>query len=141
MEPNSYCGDECSRDGSCDCEYLALQDVLYNLDIKLPGRILVIGDIGTWRGRFSGYKILPGNVKNIFSSDCDYVEWYAENRCIKSTMHHHDGTNYLEYRVIREDRNIQNLLNKIYNQQEVSRQMINYYTRSLYPYIAEVYGW
>lgn len=141
MTSNSYCSEDCPKDGSCDCEYIALQDELYNLNIKLPGRVIAIADIGRWNGRRLGYKILTDNVKSILSSECDYVEWFSDGRNIKATMHHHDGTNYVEYRIIREGKNIENLTSKLYNGESVTRQMINYYTESLHPYVAKVYGW
>ena len=118
-----------------------LWDERANLNKKIDGRILVIGNIGRWNGRFNGYKILDNNIASILETDCDYCKWYSDGYNIKFTGHHHDGTNYVEYRVIREDRNIENLLNDIYDGKEISRKKLNYYTKSLHSYIAEVYGW
>lgn len=121
-------------------EYLF--DERMNLNKLVDGRILVIGDIGRWNGRSSGYKIIDSrNIKDILYTDCEYVEWYGDGYNIKATAIHHDGINYYEYRVIREDREINNLLDAIYNGEEISRTKLNYYTRSLYPYVAKVYGW
>ena len=33
------------------------------------------------------------------------------------------------------------MLNKIYSQQYVSQSELNYYTRSIHPDVAKVYGW
>ena len=118
-----------------------IDDERMNLDVTTDGRILVVEDLGLWYGRRQGYRILDGNVKNILSADVDYVEWYSDGYNIKATAAHHDGTNYYEYRVIREDRNIQNLLDAIYNGEEITRKKLNYYTRSLEPYVRRVYGW
>ena len=118
-----------------------IDDERMNLDVPTDGRILVVADLGLWYGRRQGYRILDGNVKNILSADVDYVEWYSDGYNIKATAAHHDGTNYYEYRVIREDRNIQNLLDAIYNGEEITRKKLNYYTRSLEPYVRRVYGW
>lgn len=118
-----------------------IDDERMNLDMTTDGRILVVADLGLWYGRRQGYRILDGNVKNILSADVDYVEWYSDGYNIKATAAHHDGTNYYEYRVIREDRNIQNLLDAIYNGEEITRKKLNYYTRSLEPYVRRVYGW
>lgn len=123
-----------------DADYY-LEDERMNLDIPTDGRILVIADLGLWNGRRQGYKIINGNVSNILYDDADYVEWYSDGYNIKATAHHHDGTNYYEYREIREDKNIDNLLNTIYNGEEITRRQLNYYTKSLHPYVAEVYGW
>lgn len=118
-----------------------IDDERMNLDVTTDGRILVVADLGLWYGRRQGYRILDGNVKNILSADVDYAEWYSDGYNIKATAAHHDGTNYYEYRVIREDRNIQNLLDAIYNGEEITRKKLNYYTRSLEPYVRRVYGW
>lgn len=108
----------------------------------LDGRILIIADLGLWNGRKQGYKIIDGNISNIlYDNDADFIEWYADQYNIRATVHHHDGTNHYLYREIREDRNIQILLDDIYNGREISRSKLNYYTRSIRPYVAEIYGW
>ena len=118
-----------------------LDDEYANLNKPTDGRILVIADLGLWHGRRQGYKILNRNVNNIFSTGEDYTEWYSDGYNIKAIASHHDGTNFYEYRVIREDRNIDKLLDAIYNGEEITRKKLNYYTKSLHPYVAKVYGW
>jgi hypothetical protein len=119
-----------------------LYDERVNLDHKVDGRILVIGDLGFWNGRVSGYKIINScNIKDILSSDCDYVEWYGDGYNVRSVERHHDGSNYCLYRIIREDRNIDNLLDAIYRGEEITNNKLNYYTKSLYKEVAKVYGW
>lgn len=118
-----------------------LDDEYVNLNKPTDGRILVIADLGLWHGRRQGYKILNRNVNNIFSTGEDYTEWYSDGYNIKATATHHDGTNFYEYRVIREDRNIDKLLDALYNGEEITRKKLNYYTKSLHPYVAKVYGW
>lgn len=117
-------------------------DEYANLNKKLDGRILVIADLGLWNGRKQGYKILGNNVHDIlYSGGGDYMEFYGDGYNIKGTVHHHDGTNHYLYRVIREDRNIDNLLDAIYNGEEITSSKLNYYTKSLYKNVAEIYGW
>lgn len=117
-------------------------DEYVNLDKLVSGRILIIADLGLWDGRRSGYKIINSrNIQDILSSNCDCVEWYSDGYNIRFAGHHHDGTNHYLYRIIREDRNIENLLDDIYNGKEISRSKLNYYTKSLHPAVAEVYGW
>ena len=118
-----------------------LWDERANLNKKIDGRILVLGDIGRWDGRVNGYKILDNNISSILETDCDYCEWYSDGYNVKFKGIHHDGVNYAEYRVIREDRNIENLLDDIYDGKEISRKKLNYYTKSLHSYVAEIYGW
>lgn len=119
-----------------------LDDERMNLNKQLDGRVLIIADLGLWNGRKQGYKIGTYNLNSIFDiGSFDYAEFYTENRNVKAREHHHDGTNYYTIRVIREDKNVQNLLDAIYRGDEISRSMLNYYTKSLYNNVAEVYGW
>lgn len=119
-----------------------LDDERINLDKIVDGRILVIADLGRWNGRSSGYKIIDScNIKDILHSDCDDMEWYGDGYNIRSVGHHHDGTNYCLYRVIRENRNIDNLLDAIYSGEEITSSKLNYYTKSLYKDVAKIYGW
>ena len=119
-----------------------LDDERCNLNKEVDGRILVIADLGLWNGRKSGYKIIEsGNIRDILSDRADYIEWYGDGYNIRATAHHHDGTNNYLYRVIREDRNIDNLLDAIYNGEGITSSKLNYYTKSLYKDVANVYGW
>lgn len=123
-------------------EYLS--DERMNLDKVVDGRILIIENLGLWHGRVSGYKILGNNIKEIFdinSRGFDYADFYGDGYNIRATEGHHDGTNHYLYRVIRENRNIDNLLDAIYNGEEISKSKLNYYTKSLYKDVAEIYGW
>lgn len=118
-----------------------LDDERMNLDIPTEGRILVIADLGLWDGRKQGYQILGKNVNQIFKQHYDYTEWYSDGYNIRAVDVHHDGTNYYEFREIREDRNAQKLFEAIWNGEKITRKMLNYYTRSLHSRVAKVYGW
>jgi hypothetical protein len=132
--------DICNWMYETNAEYL--MDEQLNLDKETDGRILVIADLGLWGGRKSGYKILGTNINKIFNiGGFDYAEFYGDGKDIRAKEIHHDGTNYYLYRVIREDRDIDNLLDAIYNDEEISSQKLNYYTKSLYKDVADVYGW
>ena len=114
-----------------------------NLNKELEGRILCIASMGLWNGRKSGYKILGRNLKEVLTCGigCDEKEVFYDGFNVQATGYHHDGRNYVEFREIREDKNIDTLLEKIYNNIPVSRKEINYYTRSLRPYVKKIYGW
>lgn len=120
----------------------SFEDEQSNLFKILDGRILCIADMGLWNGRRTGYKILGNNLNEVLTCGigCDEKEIYCDGRNVLATGYHHDGRNHVEFREIREDRNIDNLLNKLYNNEEVTRREINYYTRSLRPYIKSIYG-
>lgn len=118
------------------------EDEESNLYKVLDGRILAIANMGLWNGRRAGYKILGNNLNEVLTSTigCDDKEVYCDAYNVCALGYHHDGYNTVEFREIREDRDIDRLLNKIYNNEEVTRREINYYTKSLRPYIKEVYG-
>lgn len=112
-----------------------------NLNIPC-GTIIAIADIGRWNGRRSGYKLIEsGNVKDILYSEADCVKWYADRYNVRAEMHDHDGSTYVLYRELRDDVNIDNLLERLYSGKPVSSRMIRHYTKSIRPYVAHVYGW
>lgn len=118
------------------------EDELLNLSKKLPNNIIAIADMGLWNGRVQGYKILGNNLNEVVSSTigCDEKEVYCDAYNVRATGYHHDGRNHVLFRELREDRNIDNFLNKIYNNETISSSTLNYYTKSLRPYVQEVYG-
>jgi hypothetical protein len=119
-----------------------LDDERMNLDERVDGRILVICDLGLWYGRRQGYRIIEShNIKDILQYRYEYAEFYGDGKDIRGTEVHHDGTNHYLYRIIKEDRDIDKLLDAIDNGEEISRQKLNYYTQSLYKDVAAVYGW
>ena len=119
-----------------------LDDERCNLNIQLDNPILVIASMGLWNGRRSGYKIIQsGNIKDIFYADGEYAEWFSDGHNVKGRYSHHDGTNYMEYREIKDMDKIDALLADIYNGVPVKRSKINYYTKSIAPSVNKVYGW
>ena len=122
------------------------------LNIPINGPILCISDIGRWNGRFAGYKIInKRNIKNCLDicSNYDDMEIYCDRNNLCANLHHHDGTNYVIFKEIREDKinssdidgffyakmmNSKNDFHKLQN-------MIQRYTRSLRPYIEKEFGW
>ena len=107
-----------------------------NLDKTLEGRVIAFGKVGRWNGSFSGYKVLKNNLNEILNSfGCDDMYIYKDRYNVHGEFYHHDGTHYMTFRELREDRNIDKFLDKIYNGEELSTREINYYTKSLSPYI------
>ena len=122
-----------------------LDDERMNLNIQMPREIIIIGDLGLWNGRFSGYKVVEsGNVKDCLFSDCDYNEWYVDVRGdMRCTAIHHDGANHYLYRAVREtatDDQLDRLKNLIYHG-KATRRDIERVTERLGDKIGDVYGW
>ena len=121
-----------------------LYDERVNLNIQLSQPIIVIGDLGRWNGRVSGYKMIDsGNIKDCLYSDTDYTEWYVDKYGdLRADAVHHDGTNHYLYRVFKDgvtDTQIENLQDKIYNG-KATRADITRVTKRLGDDIAGVYG-
>lgn len=125
--------------GDIDLNYDA---EIMNLNKQLSGRIVAIADLGLWNGRVAGYQVLGNNLNEVvsFSMSCDEREVYCDAYNVKAVGYHHDGRNYVLYRELREDRDVDRFLDKIYSGEEISTSTLNYYTKSLRPYIKEIYG-
>ena len=121
-----------------------LSDERRNLDIQFSQPIIVIGDLGRWNGRVTGYKMIDsGNIKDCLYADTDYTEWYVDKYGdLRANAVHHDGTNHYLYRVFKDgvtDTQIENLQDKIYNG-KATRADITRVTKRLGDDIAGVYG-
>ena len=122
-----------------------LDDERMNLDIPVAEEIIVLGDLGLWNGRKSGYKEIHGHsIKDCLYTDTDYATWYLDGRgdlCCEAI--HHDGTNHYLYRVFKpnvSDTRKENFLEKVLRG-TVTRADITRNTQRLGDKIAEVYGW
>lgn len=123
---------------------LNYKDTLSCLDKELDDRILVLADLGLWKGRRMGYRELGSNLSEVLKLGYhDYATVYVEGSQLKARDVHHDGTNIYTFRqwkpeVSEESR--QSLLNKIYNgtasDKEIYRKTI-----SLGRKVSEIYGW
>lgn len=121
-----------------------INDLRDNLDMQLSQSIIIIGDIGRWNGRVSGYKIIhSGNLKDCFYTECDYSEWYVDKLGdLRCEAVHHDGTNHYLYRVFKEnvsEEQIENLKSKLYYG-KATRADITRVTKRLGDDIAKVYN-
>ena len=88
-----------------------LDDERMNLNVQVDGVIIAFGDLGLWRGRRQGYQILGSNIADI-----------------------------LLYRVAKSREDAERIADKIYNL-EIDEKGFRKLTRSLYPYVADIYGW
>lgn len=119
---------------------LCLYDERKNLDKEVDGVIVAFADLGLWDGRRQGTNIFGSNIANILRSTCDMAEWYGDRYNVRGRMAHHDGTNYMLYRIAKDQAEAERIAEKVYNR-EVDESKFRRMTRSLYPYVAEVYGW
>ena len=148
LEENGTAPDEISEDmlyqEMLETNDSYLDDERVNLNIQEAQPIIIIGDLGLWNGRFSGYKMIEsGNIKDCLYSDTDYTEWYVDKLGdLRADAIHHDGTNRYLYRAFKDNatpEQIENLQDKIYSG-KVTRADIMRVTKRLGDDIAKVYG-
>ena len=121
-----------------------LDDERVNLNIQLSQPILVIGDLGLWYGRRSGYKeIESGNIRDCLYADTDYSTWYVDKLGdLRCDAIHHDGTDHYLYRAYKDgvrESQIELLKDKLYRG-IATRADVTRITRRLGDDIARVYG-
>lgn len=119
-------------------------NALDNLDKDLQGRVIAIADLGLWNGRRKSYKIMNSNLNSVLDA-CggDYLKVYADRYDVKSIAVHHDGVNYITYRMLKPNLTevqIDNFLNKLASG-NFAKKDISRYTTSLKSQINQIYGW
>lgn len=132
---NAYIEQDYSDWYSCEFE---------TLDKELQGRVIAIANLGLWNGRRKSYKIMNSNLNSVLNA-CggDYLMVYLDRHDVKSVAVHHDGVNYITYRMLKPNLTevqIDNFLSKLasgdFTQKDISR-----YTTSLKSQINQIYGW
>ena len=116
-----------------------IDDERDNLNVQVDGCIVAFCDLGLWDGRHNGGAVIGSNVKDILSSDCDYIKWYCDRYNVNCTAIHHDGTNNYIYRVAKDKNTAMKLINKIVYDGMTKEQFFKK-TKSLRPYVVKVYG-
>ena len=97
-------------------------------------------DLGLWQGRRNAFQFFGNNIANILHTRCEDAEWYGDAYNIRGILHHHDGTNYVLYRIAKDEETAERIAAKIYNG-EIDERGFRKLIRSLYPDVAAVYGW
>lgn len=120
-----------------------LEDERMNLNVELGREIIAIGDLGLWNGRVTGYKEIGTNIADCLYSEYEYQTWYIDHLGdFRLDETHHDGTNFVLYRVFKEgitEEQKENFKWKVYKN-KATRKDITRYTERLGDAIAKVYG-
>ena len=116
-----------------------------NLDEDIDGYIIALGHRSSHYGAIcgngrEGTKLVGWNISKILETTGDSADWWAEDYNIHGRTGDHDGSWSIVYRVCKssdEAERLQELayLGKLTNEDIMAR------TKSLYPYIAKIYGW
>lgn len=116
------------------------EELMSAMDYDVEEEIIAIGDLRLWNGGVTGYKKVGYNLKDCLYTDCDYNKFYIDARGnFRSVGVHHDGTNYVLYRMFKEDLSTEqkeNFLEKIYGGKCTAKD-ITRYTRRLGDVIEE----
>lgn len=135
---------------SCSSFYYRCQDInnsyyydaVNELHKTLNNNIIALADLGLWSGRKNGIKILGTNLKCIFEVGEDRNKYYADAWNIRADCVHHDGTNHILFRKLKEGISAWQIEELAYkNNYTLTPQQISKYTESLRPYVAAIYGW
>lgn len=115
-----------------------------DLDKETECKIIAIANLGLWNGRRKSYKIMNSNLNSVLDA-CggDYLKVYADRHDVKSVAVHHDGVNYITYRMLKPNLTevqLDNFLNKLASG-DFSQKDIGRYTTSLKSQINQIYGW
>lgn len=108
------------------------EDLLATCDVEISKDIIVLADLGLWYGRREGIRVLGSNVKACFlaEKDCEYVSWELDRHNLISVQHHHDGTHYLTYRRMKDNKHTDLLVEKM-RRGELTKRDISKYTVTL----------
>lgn len=122
-----------------ECDFMAqlwFEDAITELkfaDKQITTKIIALANLGRWNGRCQGYKEYT-NLQDIAYTSCDYERIYIDkykNLCKEET--HHDGSNYIVYRMWKEgltETQKENFLEKQYNG-TLSTKDISRYTKRI----------
>lgn len=116
------------------CNNLAIKDERFEFAIRdknINGPIIVIADVGRWNGRRTGVKRFNHFEEIIdFMTHYDSFEIYIDKYDLRGVGHHHDGTDFLMFRMVPEMFNWDTVEYNILSNVETER-VTKYYTRSL----------
>lgn len=140
MLDEGYPEKEISPEEYCYWRNDELDDERANLNVEVDGYIVAFAKLGLWNGKVQGTKIIGTNVSQILSTKDDYATWFCDPYNVKCETIHHDGRNYILYRVAETKEKAVMLAKKIYDG-NITEEGFRRATKSLRPYVAQVYGW
>lgn len=118
--------------------YMAEQS---NLDQEIDGYIIALGHRWSHYGAIcgngrSGVAMCGNNLNDIFILKSDIMEYWGQDYNIQGRTADHDGSWSFDYRVCKSKEEAEKFIDKDYSNDEIMAR-----TKSLYPYIAKIYGW
>lgn len=121
-----------------------LGDEKANLDKETGGYIIAFANLGLWNGRHIGYKQIGTNIADIFNccTDGDYeVVFFADRYNVRLNAAHHDGRHDIVFRYVESKDKADEICEKIYNGKISTEKQLFRATKSIRPFVANIYGW
>lgn len=116
-------------------------DERMNLNKELGNDIICIADVGRWDGRCRGLKVVGTNLNDIMQSfGCDNMGIEYDGVNVVGWGSHHDGSNSYVFREVKPNAP-ESFKEKLEFNEYVSDDELMRNTRSLRPYVKEIYGW
>ena len=121
-------------------DYEWLDDMLSNINV--PGKLIAIGTIERWNGvSYGGEPCIKGEDYRCIQYADDVLTWisnrryedfelYIENGNLKAKCIHHDGTDYVTFRCLKEGKEIETFFNR-----KLTPRRISTYTTSVARFI------
>ena len=116
-----------------------LAEVRQKYQGTIEGTIVVIADIERWTKRNKTVAYLnTKQLEKIFQTldDGTEIRWYTDSRNVRGDEITKSGINHYIFRELRIDKNLNKLKQRLQSGEEVTPQLLNYYTKTLLPYFS-----
>lgn len=129
-------------DRLADYESMWFDDERCNLNKETDGVIVAIADLGLWTGRHIGVRVLKSNINSIMDVcyNYDYVKLYADQYNVHAELIHHDGTNYITFRLAK-DYDTAQALEDMAESGELTWDKAMRKTKSIVKDVNKIFGW
>ena len=114
---------------------------LSNLNECINGYIVALGSRWSHYGAICGNgrtaaRMVGNNLNDILKSNADILDFWAEGYNVHGRTADHDGSWSMIFRVCKSEEEAEKMVYGHYTHDDIMKR-----TKSLYPYIAKVYGW
>ena len=112
-----------------------------NLDEYIDGYIVALGNRWSHYGAIcgngrTGARMMGDKLKDIMDFSADGLDFWAEGYNVHGRIADHDGSWSMIFRVCKSEEEAERLVYGNYSNDQILAR-----TKSLYPYIAKIYGW
>ena len=131
-----------SIDGYHDYMQIWAGDERRNLDETLDGVVVVLCDIGTWRGRIQSIGVLGNNLNDVLRQAGSLMDAkiYCDRHNVRCDGAHHDGRNYYLFRLAKSKAHAEWIQDE-FMRGSMSEHRFSCNTKSLRPHVSNIYGW